>query len=85
MRAFMLRRLQVTSQGQATPSCWVPDTLPTHCDLREFLSRNGYPYRYVDLDTDNTSQELLDRAVGRRRREGREETCSVGCGKSRDI
>jgi hypothetical protein len=29
--------------------------------LREFLSRNGYPYRYVDLDADNTSQELLDR------------------------
>ena len=29
--------------------------------LREFLSRNGHPYTYVDLDTDQTSQELLDR------------------------
>ena len=29
--------------------------------LREFLSRNGHPYTYVDLDTDRTSQELLDR------------------------
>jgi len=29
--------------------------------LREFLSRNGHPYTYVDLDTDPTSQELLDR------------------------
>jgi len=29
--------------------------------LREFLTRNGYPYTYVDLDTDKTSQELLDR------------------------
>jgi thioredoxin reductase (NADPH) len=29
--------------------------------LREFLSRNGHPYTYVDLDTDKTSQELLDR------------------------
>jgi len=26
--------------------------------LREFLSRNGYPYRYVDLDTDNTSKSF---------------------------
>ncbi len=30
-------------------------------ELREFLSRNGHPYTYVDLDTDQTSQELLDR------------------------
>ena len=29
--------------------------------LREFLSRNGHPYTYVDLDSDRTSQELLDR------------------------
>jgi thioredoxin reductase (NADPH) len=29
--------------------------------LREFLSRNGHPYTYVDLDADSASQELLDR------------------------
>ena len=29
--------------------------------LREFLNRNEHPYTYVDLDTDKTSQELLDR------------------------
>jgi thioredoxin reductase (NADPH) len=29
--------------------------------LREFLSRNAHPYTYIDLDTDKTSQELLDR------------------------
>src|SRR5207302_3755105 len=27
----------------------------------EFLTRNEHPYSYVDLDTDKTSQELLDR------------------------
>jgi thioredoxin reductase (NADPH) len=36
-----------------------------HCagtlHLREFLGRNGHPYTYIDLDTDKTSQELLDR------------------------
>ena len=30
-------------------------------EMREFLARNGYPYTYVDLDTDKMSQELLDR------------------------
>ncbi len=30
-------------------------------ESREFLSRNGQPYAYVDLDRDQTSQELLDR------------------------
>lgn len=29
--------------------------------LRGFLSRSEHPYRYVDLDTDQKSQELLDR------------------------
>ena len=29
--------------------------------LREFLTRNGFPYSYVDLDLDRTSQGLLDR------------------------
>ena len=29
--------------------------------LREFLTRNGHPFRYVDLDSDKASQELLDR------------------------
>jgi thioredoxin reductase (NADPH) len=29
--------------------------------LREFLTRNGHPYTYVDLDSDKASQELLDR------------------------
>ncbi|MGA8199256.1 MAG: FAD-dependent oxidoreductase, partial [Candidatus Sulfotelmatobacter sp.] len=29
--------------------------------LREFLTRNGHPHTYVDLDTDTSAQELLDR------------------------
>ncbi len=29
--------------------------------IREFLGRNAHPYTYIDLDTDKTSQELLDR------------------------
>ncbi|HTI39988.1 MAG TPA: FAD-dependent oxidoreductase [Vicinamibacterales bacterium] len=29
--------------------------------VKEFLTRNGQPYEYVDLDRDATAQELLDR------------------------
>ena len=29
--------------------------------LREFLTRNGHPHGYIDLDTDTAAQELLDR------------------------
>jgi thioredoxin reductase (NADPH) len=29
--------------------------------LREFLTRNGHPHSYIDLDSDTTAQELLDR------------------------
>ncbi len=29
--------------------------------IREFLSRNGHPYAYLDLDRDRPSQALLDR------------------------
>jgi thioredoxin reductase (NADPH) len=34
--------------------------------LREFLARNGHPYTYIDLDTDQQAQELLDRFNVRR-------------------
>jgi thioredoxin reductase (NADPH) len=61
MRAFILRRLALISRGLGNVilmgSRHSADTLR----LREFLSRNGYPYTNVDLDTDKTSQELLDR------------------------
>jgi thioredoxin reductase (NADPH) len=61
LRAFILRRLALITGGLGTVivmgSRHNADTLR----LREFLSRNAYPYSYVDLDTDQISQELLDR------------------------
>jgi len=60
MRAFILRRLTLIKENMGNVivlgSRHSADTLR----LREFLSRNGYPHTYVDLDTDKTSQELLD-------------------------
>src|SRR5216683_7833269 len=61
MRAFILRRLELIRRGQGNFILMGSRHSANTLRLREFLSRNGYPYRYVDLDTDNTSQELLDR------------------------
>jgi thioredoxin reductase (NADPH) len=61
MRAFILRRLELISHGLGNVILLGSRHSANTLRLREFLSRNGYPYRYVDLDTDNTSQELLDR------------------------
>jgi thioredoxin reductase (NADPH) len=61
MRAFILRRIALIQGGLGNlilmGSRHSSDTLR----LREFLGRNGQPYTYVDLDTDKSSQELLDR------------------------
>ena len=61
MRAFILRRLELIRRGFGNfillGSRYSAKTL----ELREFLTRNGHPYAYVDLDLDRTSQDLLDR------------------------
>jgi thioredoxin reductase (NADPH) len=60
MRAFILRRVALIRDNRGPVllgSRHSADTLR----LREFLSRNGIPYNYVDLDIDKSSQDLLDR------------------------
>jgi thioredoxin reductase (NADPH) len=61
MRAFILRRSELIAAG-------VGDVVligSTHCAgtlrVKEFLTRNGHPYHYIDLDRDTDAQELLDR------------------------
>src|SRR6266513_584158 len=61
LRAFILRRLQLIDRQQGD----VVILGSNHCSgllhILEFLTRNGHPYKMVDLDTDAASQELLDR------------------------
>jgi thioredoxin reductase (NADPH) len=61
MRAFILRRLALINAGLGNVILMGSRHSSQTLQLREFLSRNGYPYSYVDLDTDQTSQALLDR------------------------
>lgn len=61
MRAFILRRLELIARGIGdvvlVGSSHSLDTFR----IKEFLTRNGHPYSYVDLDHDTDVQDLLDR------------------------
>jgi len=61
MRAFILRRVELIAHGFGD----VVLVGSVHCAgtlrVKEFLTRNGHPYTYVDLDRDADVQTLLDR------------------------
>ena len=61
MRAFVLRRSGLIAGGFGD----VVLIGSTHCAgtlrVKEFLTRNGHPFHYIDLDRDTDAQELLDR------------------------
>ena len=61
MRAFILRRLELVARHLGD----VVVIGSAHCAgtlrAKEFLTRNGHPFQYVDLDRDRDAQELLDR------------------------
>jgi thioredoxin reductase (NADPH) len=61
MRAFILRRLILINRSQGNAILMGSRYSAKTLRLREFLTRNGHPYVYVDLDMDQTSQALLDR------------------------
>jgi len=61
MRAFILRRLSLISKGQGNVILLGSRHCANTLRIREFLARNAHPFTYVDLDSDKTSQELLDR------------------------
>jgi thioredoxin reductase (NADPH) len=61
MRAFILRRVELIARGYGD----VVLIGSTHCAgtlrVKEFLTRNGHPHVYIDLDREADAQELLDR------------------------
>jgi thioredoxin reductase (NADPH) len=60
MRAFILRRVALISSGFGNVILLGSRHSAQTLRLREFLTRNGHPHTYVDLDSDTTSQDLLD-------------------------
>ena len=61
MRAFILRRLALISNNMSALALLGSRHSAQTLRLREFLTRNSYPYNFIDLDTDKSSQRLLDR------------------------
>jgi thioredoxin reductase (NADPH) len=60
MRAFILRRMMLINRGQGNVILMGSRHSAKTLRLHEFLTRNGIPFAYVDLDTDTSSQEMLD-------------------------
>jgi thioredoxin reductase (NADPH) len=60
MRAFIMRRVALINRGQGNVILLGSQHSAKTLRLREFLTRNGHPHTYVDLDTDTTYQDLLD-------------------------
>ena len=60
MRAFINRRMELAEQGIGD----VALVGSVHCAgtlrIREFLTRNGHPFKFIDLDRDPDVQALLD-------------------------
>jgi thioredoxin reductase (NADPH) len=61
MRAFILRRLELFAHGFGDVVLLGSDFCSATIRVKEFLTRNGHPYTYVDLDHDSDSEEIMKR------------------------
>ena len=61
MRAFILRRVELVARGLGDVALLGSSHSPGTLRVKAFLTRNGHPYTYIDLDTDADVQDLLDR------------------------
>ena len=61
MRAFILRRLELIARGIGDAVLIGSSHSLGTLRIKEFLTRNGHPYSYIDLDRDADVQDLLDR------------------------
>ena len=61
LRAFILRRVELIARGIGDAVLVGSTHSPGTLRIKEFLTRNGHPYGYLDLDRDPDVQGLLDR------------------------
>jgi thioredoxin reductase (NADPH) len=61
MRAFILRRMGIVASGHSYVTLIGSRYAGNTLRLREFLTRNNYPYVSLDVDDDPGAQALLDR------------------------
>jgi thioredoxin reductase (NADPH) len=61
MRAFILRRVELIARDVGDVVLVGSSHSQGTLRVKEFLTRNGHPYSYLDLERDDGVQELLDR------------------------
>ena len=64
MTAFIFRRLELIANHVGDVALIGSPHSPGTLRIKEFLTRNGHPYTYLDLDKDSGVQEMLDRFKG---------------------
>ncbi|MFL5543013.1 MAG: FAD-dependent oxidoreductase [Longimicrobiaceae bacterium] len=60
LRAFILRRVELIAHGFGDAVLLGSVHCAGTLRIKEFLTRNGHPYTYIDLDQDASVEELLD-------------------------
>jgi thioredoxin reductase (NADPH) len=60
MRAFILRRVEFIAHGWGDAVLLGTNNSSGTLRIKEFLTRNGYPHAYVDLEDESNVQEMLD-------------------------
>lgn len=60
MRAFILRRVNLIERQSGDAVLLGSNNCNITLRIKEFLTRNGHPYAFVDLDRDTGVQEILD-------------------------
>jgi len=61
MRAFILRRLELIARGSSDVVLLGSRHSAGTLRIKEFLTKNGHPISYIDLEQDAEAQEFLDR------------------------
>lgn len=65
MEAFVARRLLMIQLGEGNVVLFGTKSSARTLALREFLTRNAYPFSYVDIDTDLFASDLMERLAVR--------------------
>jgi thioredoxin reductase (NADPH) len=60
MRAFILRRVELIAHGFGDAVLIGSNYCSATLRIKDFLTRNGHPYSFIDLDRDEGVQDLLD-------------------------
>ncbi|MGE5800637.1 MAG: FAD-dependent oxidoreductase [Gemmatimonadota bacterium] len=60
LRALIHRRIALVAQGIGDALLIGPDRSAATLRIKEFLTRNGHPFKYLNLDRDAEVQDLLD-------------------------